>query len=293
MRVAIGHHTYHHFTGGGTSDSDLDIILYGGHEGASEALVDIVCELEHPLMSSHHDLIVSTCSLPPLLQESSDQTSYIAAPRIPNTRFATKWSDEGVSEYKQAVAPLLSQIRETWCSGTTAVSMMLSTTYAAMNLGSHATNKVVNLADKPKVRSKTNPEVNEAARICMQNQNYLTSLRSSPHTPLNDITDAKGVLASSRLAYRRVVRAVQVRDRDAEDMKLAEILSRNPRAVFSRFRAASRSTAPAVNKIRVSDKVYSGECVPAGIFDSLNQLKAQDVEQYSDNHHYNEALITI
>ena len=71
-------------------------------------------------------------------------------------------------DYKQAVAPILSQIRETWCSGASAVSMMPSATYAAMNLGSQATNKVVNLGEKYKVKPKTNPEVTEAARICME-----------------------------------------------------------------------------------------------------------------------------
>ena len=116
---------------------------------------------------------------------------------------------------------------------------MLSATYAAINLGSCATNKVVNLGDKPKVRLKSNPEITEAARICMENLSYLTSLRSPPCATLTDISVAKKVLASSRLDYRRVVRAVQARDRDAEDMNLAGILSRNPRAVFSRFRAAS------------------------------------------------------
>ena len=28
-RVNIDHFTYHHFTGGGSSDSDLDVLLYG------------------------------------------------------------------------------------------------------------------------------------------------------------------------------------------------------------------------------------------------------------------------
>ena len=91
IRVESSHCIYHHFTDGGTSE-DLDIILYGDHESAPDAVVEIVCELEHSLMSSHHD-IVSTCSLPPHLQEISDQTSNVAAPRIPNI-FSTKWSDE-------------------------------------------------------------------------------------------------------------------------------------------------------------------------------------------------------
>ena len=63
-RVIITHPTYHHFTGNGDSDSDLDLLLYGGGEGVNESLVNTVCELEHPLMFSHHDLFVSTCTIP-------------------------------------------------------------------------------------------------------------------------------------------------------------------------------------------------------------------------------------
>jgi hypothetical protein len=68
-------------------------------------------------MSSHHDLIISSCSIPLQAQQRTDEANNITAPRVPNTRFVTKWSDDGVAEYEQAVSPLLSQIRETW--GTT------------------------------------------------------------------------------------------------------------------------------------------------------------------------------
>ena len=33
-RVPIGHCTYHHFTGGGASDSDLDLLLYDGNKAS-------------------------------------------------------------------------------------------------------------------------------------------------------------------------------------------------------------------------------------------------------------------
>ena len=52
--------------------------------------------------------------------------------------------EEGVSEYRRTVTPLLSQIRETW-SSTTSVGIKMSATYAAMNTGSKITNKVVHL----------------------------------------------------------------------------------------------------------------------------------------------------
>ena len=111
-KVTINHLTYHHFTGSGDSDSDLDLLLYGGPD-ANEALVDVVCELQDPLMSSHHDMLISSCSIPPKQVMNHDKSKNIEAPRVPNLRFSTKWSKDGEDDYRQTVTPLLLQIRET------------------------------------------------------------------------------------------------------------------------------------------------------------------------------------
>ena len=160
-RVLIIHPTYHHFTGNGDSDSDLDLLLYGGGEGVNESLVNTVCELEHPLMFSHHDLFVSTCTIPSHQYEQTDDGKQVTAPRVPNLRFKTKWNDDGVSEYAQLLSPLLPQIRETWggLQSNTNISLLISSTYSAMNLMSKATNKVNMLGDKVKVKSYVAPAI--------------------------------------------------------------------------------------------------------------------------------------
>ena len=89
---------------------------------------------------------------------------------------------------------------------------------------------------------------------------------------------AKEALATSRVAFRQVSRAAQAQDRDEKDRKLSDILTRNPSAVFSMFREASRNSMPVVSTMRVGDKTYSGDNVPDGIFDSLNQLKAKEMD---------------
>ena len=58
------HRTYHHFLGGGNSDSFLDKILYSSSLPSPEVLLKIFCKLEDPLINSHHDLILSTWKLP-------------------------------------------------------------------------------------------------------------------------------------------------------------------------------------------------------------------------------------
>ena len=62
-RVPINLHTYHHFMGHGQSDSELDVILFSDLPGFSEGILAIQCNLLHPLVDSHHDLLVSTSSL--------------------------------------------------------------------------------------------------------------------------------------------------------------------------------------------------------------------------------------
>ena len=99
-RVKIPHKTYHHFTGGGAFDSDLDVLIHTNQEGVSEKFSQLFCQLEHPLVESHHDLIVSTFSLPPAPPPKQKSHGNISAPRIANDRVKTIWSDEGVTAYR-------------------------------------------------------------------------------------------------------------------------------------------------------------------------------------------------
>jgi hypothetical protein len=91
-RVNITDPTYHHFTGSGNSDSDLDILLLGGGDGVKESLVDQCCKILNPTMFSHHDLIISSCTIPHIQHAEHDVSRNISAPRIPNERFSTRWS---------------------------------------------------------------------------------------------------------------------------------------------------------------------------------------------------------
>jgi len=56
--VNLGHKTYHHFVGNGTSDSDLDKLLYSPQP--AEKLTNVICKLSNPLVNSLHDVIIST-----------------------------------------------------------------------------------------------------------------------------------------------------------------------------------------------------------------------------------------
>ena len=98
-RLFINHPTYHHFLGEGKFDSDLDVILYSSEDQVNEELDYIHCKLENAAVDSHHDLIISTASIPGQHQQAPDTSQNIVAPRVPNSRQKIIWLEEGFSVF--------------------------------------------------------------------------------------------------------------------------------------------------------------------------------------------------
>ena len=148
-RLNVAHNTYHHFVGNGLFDSDLDIVLYSNTQGSTETLSSVLCKLDNPLINSHHDIIITECSLPPASSPPPPSLENITAPRIANTRQKTVWDDEGIAAYELAVSSELSRLQETWgpvCSSSpSSMSVLLSTTYSLFRTAAAATNKVIKL----------------------------------------------------------------------------------------------------------------------------------------------------
>ena len=101
-RVVMEHNTYHHFVGEGQHDSDIDILLYGREEHVSETVSMIMCKHEHPSILSHHDIIISTFSVP-TAAPSLTQLELTVAPKIDHTRTKIAWSEDGQASYSQYV----------------------------------------------------------------------------------------------------------------------------------------------------------------------------------------------
>ena len=74
----IDHNTYHHFTGEGRSDSQLDVLLHS--KDYSDDLVNVFCRNEDPTILSHHDIILSCFSLPHKSLASDTGVKYQSAP---------------------------------------------------------------------------------------------------------------------------------------------------------------------------------------------------------------------
>ena len=88
--IDMNHPTYHHFLGDGAWDSALDVLLHQVHNGASEQVQNIICKLTNPLLSSHHDMIISSLTLPPRKYEETSE-NVIVAPKVENLRTKIIW----------------------------------------------------------------------------------------------------------------------------------------------------------------------------------------------------------
>ena len=123
-QVAFDHKTYHHFTGDGQSDSQLDLLLYPTAAASPEKIQNILCSLEQPLINSHHDILLSTFALSRTFDEHL-QVGNVVAPKVPNIRVKTLWSEEGKQKYEQLIGNFLPELQQRWLSPPTKSSLSI------------------------------------------------------------------------------------------------------------------------------------------------------------------------
>ena len=114
ISVPINHKTYHHFLGDGQFDSEIDVIAVPVSLQTCEKVTSVICSRECSEVDSHHDIIVTSLTLPDLPEDIPDKL--VTAPRVPNNRRRVIWSDDGVSRYQALVSSRLSHLRNNWCS---------------------------------------------------------------------------------------------------------------------------------------------------------------------------------
>jgi hypothetical protein len=124
-RTETGHHTYHHFVGNGMYDSDIDILLHSKGEHISEAVTEVLCKYDNPDILSHHDVILSSFTIPSQVVSHS-KSMYDPAPKIDHVRTKIEWSDEGQAAYCELVSPHLRQVREDWLDASSQLSMSVA-----------------------------------------------------------------------------------------------------------------------------------------------------------------------
>ena len=289
QKLPIKHNTYHHFIGNGQFDSDLDIVLFSNLPGCSETLSEVICKNTNPLIDSHHDIVVSSFSLPPA-PPPLPPTDNIVAPRIHNNRQKVTWSTEGIVDYSAAVSGELTRLLDTWgaasSSSPACMSLLLSSTYNVMNKAAAATNKVTQLGVKKPPKVKKPFIITKLQRIVLKAHKYRASLASSPVCAPASLTAASEALAQCRGELRRAIRAQQRMASYRRDCKLTKGFS----SLFKSIRSSKASAAGKISSIRVGSHKYSGESVPDGFFDSMSRLKRPNLSKIHNTSHFQSTL---
>ena len=210
--VNLGHKTYHHFVGNGTSDSDLDKLLYSSQP--AEKLINVLCKLSNPLVNSLHDVIISTLSFQQQTKMNIDDIE--AAPVVPNNRQKTIWSEEGIIAYQNLISPHLLRLQSTWLTqnssptSKTCIGMLMQFTNNLMITCATRTNKTMSLSENHMKKSRATPlPVRQSARKLLKLSHHLKYLKLSLPSDSPPVCQAQLILSQARTAHRKLVRHLQ------------------------------------------------------------------------------------
>ena len=275
--IKLLHPSYHHLTGFGEFDSSLDVLLYSRKFGLYETLVEQVCKLKHPLLNSHHDLIVSTATIP--CASLPPSTSVSSAPKISNNRTKILWSEEGIEAYQSVVGDFLQELGERWSKSDsrTSISILLETTNSVLQMAATETNRFIDLSKETKQKKRLDPELkllrNNVLNIHKEKKKILQSADPDRSTQLENIQQR---LTSARSLYSREIYKTQQQSQNKRDQEISDLLNSCPNKVYDLIRR-EKAESSQISVLKVGSTVYTGDNVCDGFYHSLSQLKSPDM----------------
>ena len=279
LKQTVSENTYHHFMGGGLSDSKIDVILFSDNS-LGEVLLNQYCIHEYPIMNTHHDILLSSFSLARGSSEKSSNQLY--APRVPNERHKITWVDENIPKYQLLAAEQLQRARDNWLnpSSEASTSILLQLTNAILNTAASSFHKVTKLNQHYKPKSSKNPpEVRDSfKKLHLAHNRYKHTLQSqaSPET----ILDLKEKFLAARSEARKSVRKSRNDQNVSRDEDLFAVLTNKPLNVFKKIKSfKNQAQASSIQKLIVQDKIFEGEAVSDGFYHSLKALKIVDTDE--------------
>ena len=280
--VLMQHPTYHHFVGG--SASFLDRIFFSNNISQPELLQSIHCKLSEPLINSHHDMLVSSWSVPHMsFQDTSEDN--IVAPKVDNKRLKVLWSDAGIEEYQSIVAPHLSRLQNLWLTSPTRtqISLVLEATNNVLSVSAAKTNKTVYLdgSSKSKRKNFTPRPIRTSQNSLLKKYKNFQKVLLSGNT--RNIASLKNDYNKARDQHRKLERRYKAEQSSRRDETLFSMCTSNPSPIFKSIKSSKRSTAGKIQKLSVGHKVYVGDSVQDGFYDSISQLKSRDSVSLSND----------
>ena len=273
--VLTNHKTYHHFTGNGSSDSAIDVILHRNSSAdTSENIKTITCSKTDPRVDSKHDIIVTEFKLPFLGTKPPPMVE--KPPSIINTKHRIKWSEEGILDYRNLLSPRLQNIQNNWRNPASPISfsVLLQCTNEALTAAAKLSNKSIDLSKElPPKRIFKVPEVTAAEKVKKTAHNNLQKATSDPSTTPLQLSMAKDAFSDARGAHRRVWRRHQANAEQERDRKLSSICTKNPSEAYKHLKTARASSSKKISEIKVGDTVYSDKDVATGFYHNIENLK--------------------
>ena len=278
-RVELYHPTYHHFQGDGASDSEIDVLLFSSKEHVSEQLLQINCKLDDFRVDSHHDVLLSVCNVPPLLLPPVDKSKNIVAPKLVNNRHKIIWSEESIEDYKSTVSTHLPRIREQWLnpSSQKSMSILIECTNMVLSESAQRFNKTVSLSSPPTMRSAKVPPIitrsnNSLARV----SKLLRIQKKDPRFSIQQVERTSIKFKRLKSKHQQLVRKHRMLENSKRDEKTFSVLNSASSDLFRVVRSYRKSSNIAVNKLIFNGKVYEGDLVGDGFYDSISHLKTKE-----------------
>ena len=277
--VDIHHKTYHHFTGHGSSDSNLDVLLYPSNIPQAEKVCLILCKHEHPSILSHHDVILSSFKI---LNTYSHSSGYIndRAPRISIERVRINWTQEGIQRFSFAVTPILRELRNSWLD-----SSSISCTSTLLDLTNKMLVKIATLTNTSKHLGKDPP-----TRPLSIPKNVRRAQHSLRKISMKQDDADPSLLQCAKANYRRAVRRARLLQDCKRDLKLSSLVGETPAAAFKFIRQMRQSAPVSLSKLSVNGVLYEGDCIPDGFYNSMSSIKTYDIDALQSDPMINERL---
>ena len=279
--VKLNHPTYHHFTGNGTRDSNLDRILFSTQHQGQEKLIDILCKHDHPLVNSTHDVIL-TSWLPLLVDNPIEEYEKVRAPKIENTRHRIVWSDDGITAYQKILIPHLRRLQDQWLSSPTSscLSLLLSSTNNVLTSCSKLTNKTIELSEfKPSKTQSTPVQIRLSSNRLRKMARKLKHLDSLHNRNSPIVNEFRLKYNTERTRHRKLCRMFKARETMNRDARLLK----DPSVTFTQIRRSKRCQAGKLHKLTVGQDTFYGDTVPDGFYTAISQLKMRNETELAES----------
>ena len=257
--------------------------MYKGTPNLSESLSSITCCLKNPLITSHHDLLLS--SFLSHLVKCISLPQAVVAPRVLNTRVKVCWKEEGMTKYQSLLSSTLPYLQHILSPSSSPglTSILLDTTNHALRCAAEESFHTIPLSSVPRQRPTTDPEIKAAQKTALARSRTLRSLISSPSSSLQEIATAIAAAATASSSLCSAIGMKSLQQAATRDRLLHDVLSSDPSKLYTAVSRAQNSSTPTTHILTVGTNSYTGAAVPDGFYSALTSLKVPYRNTFTSN----------